>query len=120
MTITKIRLPVLNELFMVPVPEPQPALQNSSNQQNSFNFWSYAAAFDLDDTLESDGIVNLCHSLSLSPAKKTTEIEILQKSDLEVQCDFGVCFTAVYVHHFPFSCPQNLWKVSCITCLFMT
>ena len=78
-----------------------PALQNILNQHNSIYFGSFNAAIDLDDTLESDGIININRSLSLSPVKKTKEYEILQIPDLEVQIAVRVRFTDLYVHPIP-------------------
>ena len=65
-------------------------------------FRSFNAAFDLDDTLESDGNVNLNRSLSLSPAKKTKKFEVLQNPDLEVQFADSVCFAGLYFLPIPF------------------
>ena len=90
-----------------------PSLQNFRNTHQSaqsFNFLS--TGFYLDSTLESDGIVNINRSLSLSPAKKTKEIAILYKPNLEIQFSIRVCFKRLYVRPFPLFCSDITYRTS--------
>ena len=54
---------------------------------------SFNAAIDIDDTLESDGIVIINRLVSLSPTNKTKQIRISQNGDLEVQFFVRVFFS---------------------------
>ena len=90
-----------------------PSLQNFRNTHQSaqsFNFLS--TGFYLDSTLESDGIVNINRSLSLSPAKKTKEIAILYKPNLEIQFSIRVCFKRLYVRPFLLFCSDITYRTS--------
>ena len=87
-------------------PEHPPALQNILTQHKIEYFRSFNAAFDLDDTLESNGNVNFNRSLILSPAKKTKKFEVLQNPDLEAQFADRVCFAGFYFLPIPFFCPE--------------
>ena len=98
---TKILLLVLNELFMVL--EKIPPLNNNLPCKTfpiSVKLFSRSphSAIDIDDTPESDGIVNVNRSLGLGPAKKTKENNMPQKPYLEVTFVKCVRFTCLFFH----------------------
>ena len=91
-------------------PELPPAIQKILYQYNTTCFRSFNAAIDLDATLETDGFDYIKQSRSLSPNRKTKEVEILQNPDLEVHFAIRIHSTGLYVHSIPLFRPQRTYK----------
>ena len=94
-------------------PKLLPSLQKILNiDQNARSFNFLFTGFNIDNAFESDCTVNTYRSLSIGPAKKTKEIAIFDKPNLEIQLSTRVCLKGFYVHPIPVFRPDITYETS--------